>query len=79
MLDSKLREEFEDVKRVIRTYTPNTNQINPVYALWFFLLMATLNLHIYCNSVRFKEIKAEIRELKNPVVSAEISVDKPTE
>ena len=45
----------------------------------FNLLVILLMLYQFLNNSQFRELKKEIKALKNPAVSAEIAIDKPAE
>lgn len=42
-------------------------------------LIVVMLMYQLLNILQFKELKKEIQSLKNPAVSAEIAIDKPTE
>jgi len=45
----------------------------------FNLLVILFMLYQFLNNSQFRELKKEIKALKNPAVSAEIAIDKPAE
>lgn len=79
MLDSTVKilvKETSDNIAYIRASVKHSNSSSLVstFAIIFVMLLYQL-----MNISQFRELKNEIKALKNPAVSAEITIDKPAE
>ena len=72
MLDSVL-------KTLVKETADNVKHLHSSSRFRFHLLIILLMFYQFINNHQFRELKDEIKALKNPAVSAEITIDKSAE